>query len=161
MFPRVRYQCQLMGCWSSVYLCLAPELKSRSDQKMWASDYPHWSFSAKLLTPKGGSSFIVEILTNRSHQVNLRSLLIPCFAFVVYNETWWPMFNVHLGYKPPSSWRKLFRYGGYPRQFSRLKKIRSLLVPGGGFCKGTILPGGQQKRSFHLIGQSCLRKKGV
>ena len=58
------------------------------------------------------------------------------------------MLNVHLNYKPPSSWRILFLSGGYPRQFSRLKKFRALVVPGGVFHKGTIIPERQLNRRF-------------
>ena len=58
------------------------------------------------------------------------------------------MLNVNLSYNPTSSWRILFRYGGYPRQFSRLKKFRALVVPGGGCRKGIILQGGQIERRF-------------
>ena len=58
------------------------------------------------------------------------------------------MLNVHLIYRPPSSWRILFWYGGYPRQFSHLKKIRSLVVPGGGCRKGVFIQGSHLKRRF-------------
>ena len=56
------------------------------------------------------------------------------------------MLNVHLSYKPSSSWRILFRSEGYSRQFSRLKKFRALVVPVGGFCKGIIIHERQLKR---------------
>ena len=46
------------------------------------------------------------------------------------------MFNIHLSYKLTSSSRVLLRYGGYPGQFSCLKKFRALVVPSGGCCKG-------------------------
>ena len=62
------------------------------------------------------------------------------------------MLNVQLSYKPTSSWRILFRYGGRPRQFSRLKKFRSLVVTGGGCHKGVIIQGSQLKHRF-----SCVR----
>ena len=51
------------------------------------------------------------------------------------------MLNIHLSYKPPSSWRILFLSGGCPRKFSRLKKFRDLVVPGLGFRKGIIIQG--------------------
>ena len=51
------------------------------------------------------------------------------------------MLNVHLSYKPPSSWRMLFRSGERPGQFSCLKKFRSLMVPSGGFRKWIIIRG--------------------
>ena len=159
MFPRVRYQYQLKGCWSSVELCLEPELTSYSDQPVGYSAYPQRSFLAKLLTPKGSGSFILEILTNRSHWVNLRSLISPCFAVIVYNETWWSMLNIHLSYNPTTSWRILFHSGGCPRQFSRLKKFRALVVPGGGWHKGIILQWRQLKCRFSCGRQVMPEKK--
>ena len=51
------------------------------------------------------------------------------------------MLNLHLSYNPPSYWSILFQYGGRPRYFSRLKKVRALVVPGGGCCKGIIIQG--------------------
>ena len=61
------------------------------------------------------------------------------FFSCVYDETWRPILNVHLSYKPPSSWRVLFWSGGLPGQFSRLKKLRTLVVPDGGCRKGVII----------------------
>ena len=49
------------------------------------------------------------------------------------------MLNIHLSYNPPSSCRIMFRSGGVPRQFSRLKKFRALVVPSRGCHKGIIL----------------------
>ena len=69
------------------------------------------------------------------------------------------MLHLHLSYKTPRSWRILFRSGGHPRQFSRLKKFRALVVPGGGFRKG-ITQGMQLPSGLPVIGQSCLRRKG-
>ena len=161
MFHRVRYQYQLEECWSSVDLCLPPEITQRSNQQVWDLDDLEWSFYANLLTPKVGSSFTLESLTNRSRQINLRSLLSPCFAVVVYNENWWPMFNVHLTYKFPSSWMILFWFGGYPRQFSTLKKFRALVVPGGGFHMGIILQGRQLKYRVSCVRQDMPDKRRI
>ena len=80
--------------------------------------------------------------------MNLRRLIGPCFAVVVYNETRLKTLNVHPIYKPPSFWRILFCYGGYPRQFSCLKSFRALVVPSGGCRKGVILQGRQLKGRF-------------
>ena len=62
-------------------LLLVPELTFWSYQPVEASDYTQWSFSVNLLKPKGGGSFILEIQTNRRHQVYLRRLCGPCFVF--------------------------------------------------------------------------------
>ena len=70
------------------------------------------------------------------------------------------MLNGHLSYKTPSSWRIIFQYGGIPRHFSILKKFRSLVVPGGGCRKGTIIQGMQPRLRFSVTGQSCRRIKG-
>ena len=63
-----------------------PEITSRSDLPVESSAYPQKRFYENTLTPKDNSSFILASLTNRSHQVNSRSLLGPCFAVVMYNE---------------------------------------------------------------------------
>ena len=160
MFPSMGYQFQLKGCWLSVDLCVAPEIISRSDQQVGASDWPQWIFSAKISNSEGRKYFTLANLTNRSHWVSLRSLLGPCFAVVVHNETWWPMLNVHLSYKPLSSWRMLFWSGGYLSQFSLLKKIRALVVPGGGCCKRIIIQGVMTPTGVLPNGQSWLRRKG-
>ena len=131
MFTRVVYQCKLKGCWSSVDICLYPELTSRSDQPIGASSYPYWSFYTKIFNPEWQRYFTLASLINRNHRVNLGSLLGPCFAVVVYNETWWPMYNVHLSYNPPSSWRILFWFRGYARQFSILKSSGSWQILAG------------------------------
>ena len=68
--------------------------------------------------------------------------------------------NIHLSYKPPSSWRMLFQSGGYPRQFIHLKFFRALVVPGGGCHKGVIIQGILTPTGFLPNGQSCLRIKG-
>ena len=49
------------------------------------------------------------------------------------------MLNIHLSYKPPSSWRIMFCPWGYPRQFSRLNAFRDVVVHSGGCCKGIII----------------------
>ena len=59
--------------------------------------------------------------------------------------------NVHLSYNPPSSWRILFWSGGRPRQLSRPKKFRALVIPGRGCYKGIILQGRQLKCRFYCI----------
>ena len=66
---------------------------------------------------------------------------------------------VHLGYKPPSSWRILFWSGGRPRKFSSLKKFRSLVVPSGGCRKEIIIQGIMTPTGVLPNGQSCLRRK--
>ena len=58
------------------------------------------------------------------------------------------MLNVHLIYKPHGSLRILFWSEGIPRQLSRLKRFRDLVVAGGGFRKGVILKWRQLKRRF-------------
>ena len=70
------------------------------------------------------------------------------------------MLNVHLSYKSLSSWRTPFRYGGRPKQFSRLKEFAALLVPGGGYPKETIIQVILIHTGVLLNGQSCLRRKG-
>ena len=115
----------------------------------------------KLLIQKGGGSFNLVILTNRSHHIISRSLPVPCLGVVMYNETRWPMFSVYLSYKPPSSWKILFRFGGRPRQFSPLKKFRDLVVPGGGFLKEIIIQWRQLKRGFSCGWSSHAREKMV
>ena len=59
------------------------------------------------------------------------------------------MLNVHLSYKPPSSWREMFRSRRRPMQFRRLKRFRSLVFTSGGFHKGVLIQGRQIKRSFY------------
>ena len=75
-------------------------------------------------------------ITNRSHQVSSRSMLGLCFVVVLHDEILLPMLNVHLSYKPSSSWRILFWSGGYPRQFNHLKMFRVMVVPGGAAVRG-------------------------
>ena len=45
------------------------------------STYPQEIFSVNLYISKDGSIFTLESLTNRSHQVDLRSLCDPCSVF--------------------------------------------------------------------------------
>ena len=89
-------------------------------------------------------------LTDRSHRLNLRSLLRPCFAVVVYNE---------LSYKPTSSWRIFSWSGLYSMQFSILKTFRSVVSPGGCCHKGVVLQGRQLKRRFSCGSPLVLDKK--
>ena len=138
-FPRARYQClegiplisravpgywAYLAVWSNSRIIILPTAKL-----LW-----------KYINPKDNGSFILESLTNRSHQVNPRSLLGTSFEVVVYNETGWPMLNVHLIYKPPSSWRILFRSGGIPMQFIFLKK-GSWYIPEGSVIRGWVFRG--------------------
>ena len=51
------------------------------------------------------------------------------------------MLNEHLIYKPPSSCGIMFHYGGYPRYFSHMGKLRALVVPVRGFRKVVIIQG--------------------
>ena len=132
-------QCGIpMYVWDALYLwiCDDPGLISWSDQIVGAAACSHQSFSSKLLTPKDVSSFILVNITNRSHQVNSRSMIGPCFAVVVYDETRWPMLNVHLSYKPPYSWRIIFWSGGCPRQFSGLNFSGLWHIPKGPVVRG-------------------------
>ena len=133
---RVRYQCQLKECWSSVDLWLAPDLTSLSDKLVGVSAYLKWIFFSNLLTPEGRGSFTLESLTNIIQWVNLIIQIIPCFTVVVYNETWWSMLNINLSYKPPSSLRITIRSGGYPRNFSRLKNLGPWWSPAGAGVRG-------------------------
>ena len=69
------------------------------------------------------------------------------------------MLNLNLSHKPPSSCRILFLSGGRARQFSCLKKFRSLVVTGEGFLKRIIIQGSQMPSGLPLIDQSLLRIK--
>ena len=55
-------------------------LTSWYDQLVVALMLPQIILSAKLLTPKDGGIFALSSLTNGSHQLNFRSLLILCFV---------------------------------------------------------------------------------
>ena len=70
------------------------------------------------------------------------------------------MLNMNLSYKTPSPWRIVFWSVGCPRQFSRLKKSRALVVPSGGCRKGIIIQGILMPTGVLPIGQSCFRIKG-
>ena len=98
-------------------------------------------------------------LTNGSHQVNSRILRSPFFVSCVQDETGWWMFNMHLSNNPPSPWRILFWYGRLPRQFSRLKKFKALVVPVGGWRKEIIIQGEQRPSGLPVIGHSWLKIK--
>ena len=69
------------------------------------------------------------------------------------------MLNVNLTYKPPISWRILFRSWGYPMQFSCLKFFRALVVPGRDRCKRIILQEIMTPIGVLPNVQSCLRRK--
>ena len=64
-----------------------PGITSQSDQLVRILACPHKVFYVKILNPKDDGSFILESLTNRSHQVNSRILTVPCFSVVVHDET--------------------------------------------------------------------------
>ena len=66
------------------------------------------------------------------------------------------MLNVHLSYKPPSSWRVLFRSEGRPRKFIILKMGISLVVPEWGLRKELILQGIMEPTGVLPNEQSCL-----
>ena len=108
---------------------------------MLASAYTQKSFSAKLLTPKYGGSFILVSLISRGHQVNLIILLLPVFFSLVYDETWWSIFNVNLSYKPPSYCSIIFWYLVHPRHFTWPKTFRSLVLPSKGWREGFVIQG--------------------
>ena len=143
------------------WICEDTVLTLRSNTLVVASGWPQQSLSTKISTPKGGGSFSMASLTNRSHQVNSRSLCAPCFVSCVYDETGWLLLNLHLSYKPPSYWRILFRSGGWPRQLNCLKKFRDLVVPGGGFHKGIIIQGSMAPTGVLPNGHSCFIKRGM
>ena len=82
------------------------------------------------------------------------------FPSCVYNETWQPILKFHLSHKPPSSGRMLFWSGGIPRQSSRLKKFRDLVVPGGVWHKGIMLQVILTLTGVLTYGQPWLRIKG-
>ena len=136
--------------------CADPGITSRYDQPVGTLSWSQQNFSSKILTLKDNIIFILESLTNWSHQVNSRSLLGPCLAVVVYDETWWPMLNVQLSYKLPSSWSILIQYGICPRQFSLLKKFRALVFPRGGYHKEIIVQGIMVPTGVLPNVQSCL-----
>ena len=69
------------------------------------------------------------------------------------------MLNLHLSYKPTSSWKILFWYWGWTSQISCLKKLRDLVVPSGRCYKGTILQGILTPTGVLPNGQSWLRRK--
>ena len=70
------------------------------------------------------------------------------FFSCVYDETWWPISNIHLSYKPPSSRMILFCSGVCPRQFSCMKRFRAIVVPCRRCCKGIIIQGRKIKSIF-------------
>ena len=105
-------------------------LRKKYDQVEVTSVFPERTFSKKIPTQKDGSSSILETLTNGSHQVNLKSMYDPyCFKNIVWDETGRWLLIVNISYKPLSYWRILIHYEGLPRQFSHLKKLRSLVDP--------------------------------
>ena len=70
------------------------------------------------------------------------------------------MLNMHIVYNPPSTWSIMLKSGGRPSQFSRMKKFRALVVPGGGYRKGVIIQVIMTPMGVLTNGQSCLRRKG-
>ena len=107
-----------------------PLLNKKYYQVEVASAFPESTFSEKIPTQKDGSSSILETLTTGSHQVNLRSMCDPyCFKNIVWDETGRWLLIVNISYKPIIYWRILIQYEGLLRQFSHLKKLRSLVDP--------------------------------
>ena len=70
------------------------------------------------------------------------------------------MLNVNIIYKPPSSWREILWSRLCPRQFSHLKKFRTLVVLIGVCRKGVILQGIMAPTRVIQNGQSCSIIKG-
>ena len=62
--------------------CEDPGITSLPDQIVGALAGPQKSFSENILTPKYRGIFILASLINRSHQVNSRILLVPCFSVI-------------------------------------------------------------------------------
>ena len=158
MFTRVGCQC-LEGCWSSLELFLAPDITSRYYKSVGASAYPQWSFSAKLLIPQDKSSFTLVSITNKTHQVNLRSLCSPRFVSFSLDENEWWLLNLHLSYKPPSFWSIMFWSGGNPRYFNHLKRFRYLTYPVVVYFEGIIIQGRQLPSGLPVVVHSWLRRK--
>ena len=84
----------------------------------------------------------------------------PVFHSFVYNETMWSMLNVNLSYKPPSSWRILFHYGGRSSHFSCLITFKSLVISVGGFRTDIILQVILTPKQVLPNGQLWLKIKG-
>ena len=70
------------------------------------------------------------------------------------------MLNLHLSYKPLSSWRILFRSGVCPRLVSCIKIYSALVVLNRGFRKGITLQGIMTPMGVLPNGQLCLKIKG-
>ena len=157
MFPRLIYQLQLKGCCVSVEL-EDSSLTSRYYQPAGVSACLKLILYASILTPNDDVSFILESLTNRSHQVNSIIPLGPCFAVFVYDENGWPMLTAHLSYKPPIYWRILFWSGWWPRKFISMKCFRALVFPSRGCRNGVIIQGRHLNRRFYC-GRSVMIKK--
>ena len=115
-----------------------PEITWWSDQPAGIPVYPQRSFSENILTPKDGSSFILQSLTNRSNQVNLRILRGQFVSFIRSCLRWNCVTSIE---RTPSSLMILFWYGGLARNFSRMKTFRYPVVPGGVCHKGIIFQG--------------------
>ena len=125
----------------------------------WSLILPAAKIICKAINPKGRRWIHIDESNQHKSSGEFKNPDRPVFCSYVYDETWWPMFNVHLNYKPPSSWRVLYWSKGIPRQFTRLKRFRYLVVPGGGCCKGIILQGRQLKCRFSCGGTITLEKK--
>ena len=82
MFPMV------LSVGYSAYQCIYEEsgLTSRYNQLSGTQECLQRSFYEKKLTPKSGGSFILESLTNRSHQVDLVSLHGPCLVLKILSN---------------------------------------------------------------------------
>ena len=70
------------------------------------------------------------------------------------------MLRLYVKYKPLSSCRTLFWYGGRPRQFICMENFRVLVVPGGGFHKGIIIQYILAPKAFLPNGQAWFKIKG-
>ena len=107
----------------------------------------------KYINPKCKCWINLIIHTNGIHKVNSIILNGP-FFYLVWDETRWLVLNAHLSYKPPSSCRILVQYGGHPRQFSKLKKFRALVVLGRCLRKDIIIKGVLAPTEFLTNGHS-------
>ena len=65
--------------WICEYLGLTPQYY----QLVGTFECLHQILSTRILTPKGGGSFALDSLTNRSHHVDFISLHGPCFVFKI------------------------------------------------------------------------------
>ena len=111
---------------SFLELYLAPNLTSFPFQSRGVSTYPQKNFTANISTPKDGSRFTLNSLTNRSHPGEFKNPSRPIFLVMcnikLVDECW----TLNVSYNTPSSWMIIIWYEGRPRQFSHLKHFRYL-----------------------------------